>query len=145
MFLKSGDIVVMSRESRLSYHAVPKIVKTDVNWINTIIDEATSLDEALFECMNHLMAFLSSNWLNILLPFLDASTKNDEDDDNDDEYNLCHKKRKMTSETTDDVVDIQLWNDCSSGTFWKPYAEYIDDCRININVRQVLNKGDKTL
>lgn len=38
MFLKSGDIVVMSKESRLSYHAVPKIVKTNVDWISEVID-----------------------------------------------------------------------------------------------------------
>lgn len=28
LFLHSGDIVVMSKESRLSYHAVPKIINT---------------------------------------------------------------------------------------------------------------------
>ncbi|KAG5867078.1 hypothetical protein JTB14_034988 [Gonioctena quinquepunctata] len=28
IFLKSGDILVMSKDSRLSYHAVPKIIQT---------------------------------------------------------------------------------------------------------------------
>lgn len=38
MFLKSGDIVVMSKESRLCYHAVPRILKSDVDQINAPID-----------------------------------------------------------------------------------------------------------
>lgn len=29
VFLRSGDIVVMSKESRLCYHAVPRIMKTN--------------------------------------------------------------------------------------------------------------------
>lgn len=32
VFLKSGDIAVMSRESRLSYHAVPRILRGTHHW-----------------------------------------------------------------------------------------------------------------
>lgn len=34
--------MIMSRESRLCYHAVPKIIKTNVNWIN---DDSQDADE----------------------------------------------------------------------------------------------------
>lgn len=45
----------------------------------------------------------------------------------------------------DEILDINLWHQCQSQIFWKPFAEYIADCRININVRQVLHSGEKTL
>lgn len=68
IFLKSGDIVIMSKQSRLCYHGIPKILKTDVR-------------------------------------FWDYFTDSD----------------------------------------WELFSDYLNNSRININVRQVLKSGQKVL
>lgn len=59
------------------------------------------------------------------------------------DYDIKSKKRKMCN--SDDFLDSTLWEQCALDSFWKPYAEYIDDCRININIRQVLHHGETVL
>nr|XP_023030002.1 nucleic acid dioxygenase ALKBH1 [Leptinotarsa decemlineata] len=77
LFLRSGDIIIMSKESRLAYHAVPKIIHTEITpWkIN---------NDCTWENDNNEMQFLV-----------------DESD-------------------------------------WKPFGEYLEHSRINVNVRQVV-------
>lgn len=119
IFLKSGDIAVMSKESRLSYHAVPKIMKTDVGWLNEPIENTET-------CC--------------------ASDETDNKvDDTDDER--VPKRRRLTVSTSDycDSHAEDIWAFIVDQTQWKPYADYISDCRININVRQVLDAGEQTL
>lgn len=41
LFLHSGDIVVMTKESRLSYHGVPRILKSSSEPWNILDDEDT--------------------------------------------------------------------------------------------------------
>lgn len=110
LFLKSGDIVVMSKESRLSYHAVPRIVKTNVEWINK--------------------------------PFIPSDLERDDDD-----ILKNHGKRKKLDKPilSADKVQTDIWQNCVDEKWWQPYAEYITDCRININVRQVLSSGGVSL
>lgn len=85
IFLKSGDVVIMSEDSRLCYHGVPKILRSsDKSWNNINI-----ADKVL------------------------------------DKYK---------------TVEI-----CTDDKFWLPYSNYLDNCRINMNVRQVLNKNQKSL
>lgn len=109
----------MSKESRLCYHAVPRILKTDIAWINESINE------------------------------------NDDSECTESDVNIttnanCSKKRRLTSKSDDndynDDFQGSLWNDVTmdSGQ-WKPFSDYISDCRINVNVRQVLNHGEQTL
>uniref|UniRef100_A0A1Y1JVR6 Alpha-ketoglutarate-dependent dioxygenase AlkB-like domain-containing protein n=1 Tax=Photinus pyralis TaxID=7054 RepID=A0A1Y1JVR6_PHOPY len=55
MFLSSGDIVVMSKDSRLSYHGVPKIIKSySAPWCNEIPynddDKCEAFDTAIISC-----------------------------------------------------------------------------------------------
>lgn len=87
MFLRSGDIMIMSKESRVCYHGVPKILQMD-----------------------------SRFW----------------DFDFEDE---CHCTKEFK-----DVVNI-----CKEETLWKPFGDYLGHSRININVRQVLKRGQKRL
>lgn len=75
MYIHSGDIVIMSKDSRQCYHAVPKIIKTNCE-----------------------------PW-------------NDE----------CELK------SSDLSVDKNI--------HWEPFNNYLSYSRININVRQVLNRG----
>lgn len=115
IFLKSGDIVVMSKESRLSYHAVPRILKTDVEWINK--------------------------------PFGTNDVGSDDDSNESDDILKNHGKRKKLDVpvSCDDRVQRDIWENCTDKKWWRPYADYIADCRININVRQVLSNGDASI
>lgn len=118
IFLKSGDIAVMSKESRLSYHAVPKIMKTDVGWLNEPIENTET-----------------------------CCAKSDETNNTDEMDERVPKRRRLTvtiSECCDSFAE-DIWDIVVDQTQWKSYADYISDCRININVRQVLDAGEQTL
>lgn len=161
MFLKSGDIVVicnlfpnkiliislfnvifeyfskficffylqqcMSKESRLCYHAVPRIIKTNTDWVNLPLNET---DE-----MHHKEQEITT-------------IENVEEDIDSDEGNKNRKKRRLTSpsdnEYNDEFVEC-LWNSIADSKQWKPFGDYITDCRINVNVRQVLEHGEQSL
>lgn len=88
MFLKSGDVIVMSKESRLCYHAVPRIMEG---------------------CLK--------TW------------KIEEDDEINEEVDL----------------NMELICELGKESFWLPFNKYLEDSRININVRQVLNQGQNKL
>ncbi|KAK4886857.1 hypothetical protein RN001_003128 [Aquatica leii] len=79
LFIESGDIIVMSKESRLCYHGVPKILHAEVNLLT-----------------------------------------NDNEEINGEELNC-------------DTLE-----DCNDSIYWTTFQKYINNCRININVRQVL-------
>lgn len=102
----------MSKESRLCYHAVPRIMKTDIEWINVPLNDEE------------------------LKTKIDACTENQ-----------MLKKRKLTNNEKyySDQFDESVWDLTIDNALWKPFAEYISDCRINMNVRQVLENGEQTL
>lgn len=106
VFLKSGDIAVMSRDSRLCYHAVPKIMP------------------ATIEPWKYL--------------------RNEDINDNNDDK-ILNKKRKIMPNNDSSQIDVELWEHVSDSMFWEEFNDYVQDCRININVRQVLKNGQKTL
>ncbi|KAL5275524.1 ALKBH1 family protein [Megaselia abdita] len=85
MFLKSGDVVVMSKSSRLCYHAVPRVMSCELEPYNNF-------------------------------------------NSNEPEEKKC-----------------KIVNDCDDENFWTPFRHYLKDSRININIRQVLNKGQLEL
>lgn len=107
----------MSKESRLCYHAVPRILQTDISWINRTMnetndDECTELDVDV------------------------ASSEN------------CYKKRRLITVNdcdNNDAFQENLWDDVINHERWKPFSDYISDCRINVNVRQVLHHGQQSL
>lgn len=119
VFLRSGDIAVMSKSSRLSYHAVPRIMKSDIppSWRTTM-----------------------------------ENTSNAQED-NPNEDAIQAKRRKTDFPETDinqqldkTKLDGQLWKDTlDDDAFWRPFDEYVKECRININVRQVLCRGQISL
>lgn len=45
LFIDSGDIIIMSKESRLCYHAVPKIIKGGSEPWNGLQDENNDWDD----------------------------------------------------------------------------------------------------
>lgn len=84
--------MIMSGESRLCYHAVPRIIKTQASATLSLIIE--DVDNA------------------------DIKTR---------------------------TIDKDLFHDVGNPQFWEPFSRYMDDSRININIRQVLNPGDVKL
>lgn len=105
----------MSEESRLCYHAVPRIMKTDVTWMNNFEEENVAQTEK--EVVSGL------------------------------EFNSCKKRRlTITSDSeNDDGFEQNIWDIITDYEQWKPFFEYISDCRINMNVRQVLDHGEQSL
>lgn len=92
----------MSRDSRLSYHAVPRIMKDE-------------------KCT----AWYQKEYSN------DADT--------------VIKRRKLSDSGVECALDMDLWKSVGEDDKWKDFEEYIQDCRININVRQVLHQGQSSL
>lgn len=90
LFLHSGDIVIMSKEARLSYHGVPRIIQSK-----------------------------SEPW---------------ESNDSNDDMDLHHK-----------YFAKDVLANCDKKDWWLPYSDYLKTSRININARQVLNRGEKRL
>lgn len=88
VYIHSGDIVVMSKESRLCYHAVPKITPASAQPWNVIEEEVSNLNN---------------------------------------------------------VNNSNIYDECKDELFWKPFNNYIQKSRINVNIRQVLQKGQNKL
>lgn len=87
LLLRSGDVLVMAKESRLCYHAVPRILHGSEERWNELGEEG----------------------------------------------------EEKCSENND------LWSKCRDSGFWRPFDMYLRDCRINLNVRQVLNKDQERI
>ncbi|XP_037937015.1 nucleic acid dioxygenase ALKBH1 [Teleopsis dalmanni] len=104
IFLQSGDLLIMSQEARLCYHAVPRIMKTQKEpWNENIAPNCAYLP----------------NGKKVKTDFLLDPT----------EWN----------------INATLFEKVIDETFWMPYRNYLNDSRININVRQVLNEGSMGL
>lgn len=110
---------MMSRQSRLSYHAVPRIMKDmrNNNW-NLCSEEPKSLT---------------------------VSSLNGLDVNVDDDDEIVGKRRKFSEPKLQSHLDMNLWNIVCKDEEWIDFEEYIQDCRININVRQVLHQGQLSL
>lgn len=104
----------MSRQSRLCYHAVPRIIETDVACINeSQIEDEQSISDV----------------------------------ESVDGNNGCKRQRLTTNEANsyDDAFEEHLWNTVIDSKVWKPFFDYVSECRINVNVRQVLENGAQSL
>lgn len=118
VFLRSGDIAIMSRSSRLSYHAVPRIMKSDIpnSWQS-------------IECNSH--ADVEDQ--------LDAASQTKRRKIQCEESVSNIELVKLAN------IDEKLWTTILDDVSWQPFDQYVSGCRININVRQVLRSGQSTL
>ncbi|XP_036339718.1 nucleic acid dioxygenase ALKBH1 isoform X2 [Rhagoletis pomonella] len=109
IYLRSGDVLVMSGESRLFYHAVPRVMKArDEPWNN-------------------------------LVPTTTAKTLHPPS---------CKKPKigpEFVTEKNAFGIDTLLYQKVADESYWEPFKKYLDFSRININVRQVLNKDQTCL
>ncbi|CAG7731592.1 unnamed protein product, partial [Allacma fusca] len=124
VYLKSGDIAVMAGPSRLSYHGVPKILPCETQpWNFTgSKNDCTSTTEKVPDTSN-----------------LPKKIKLDEASSNTKICSLCefiqYSKFKKSSMDVSSVMN--RWSDF--------HGSYIAKSRINLNVRQVLLPGQKSL
>ena len=124
----------MHKESRLSYHAVPKIMKNShVQW------ELISLNGWYKLFIIYInMSIMKLTFLH--LGSSEESKKRKIEDETMNEEQLSDNPEKDNS-----CIDMELWNKLESHSFWQPFEIYAKECRININVRQVLKLGEQSL
>ncbi|CAK1582806.1 unnamed protein product, partial [Parnassius mnemosyne] len=96
--LNSGDVAVMSKEARLSYHAVPKIVSA-----------------------------LSQPWSN-----------------GESDKEICDNMANLKYITDRQQLILDM-NRNIDNKEWNLFKNYIQESRINMNVRQVLHEHQKSL
>ncbi|KAM7349787.1 alpha-ketoglutarate-dependent dioxygenase AlkB isoform 2-T2 [Cochliomyia hominivorax] len=117
LFLESGDVLVMSQQSRLCYHAVPRVMKSRQETWNILIP--------------------SSRTSEIPTDSLQPSKKLRTDI-------TCINNSEMEialSWSMDPLLYQQVINE----VYWSPFKNYLHDSRININVRQVLKNQQYSL
>nr|CAD7449500.1 unnamed protein product [Timema bartmani] len=130
LLVESGDIVIMSGRSRLCYHGVPRITPAS----HTPWTEITSVED-LPKCSCAQVGGLCDKQQNTDIG--------------------CRKcEESLTEETINRVVlgdfvgnkfDVKLVKNCLDLSFWEPFEEYLNESRINLNVRQVLHRGQNCL
>ncbi|XP_013101547.1 nucleic acid dioxygenase ALKBH1 [Stomoxys calcitrans] len=118
LFIESGDVLVMSKESRLCYHAVPRVMKAREETWNCLI-ESTQPKESSVE-----PPVQPSKRLRTEVPCIDS---------------------RETSAALEWAMDPILYNQVADEIFWSPFKSYLHDSRINLNVRQVLHRNRTTL
>lgn len=86
-------------------------------------------------------------WLNGPIENTETCCATDETDNANELDESVPKRRRLTVSTSDycDSFVDDIWELVADQRQWQPYADYISDCRININVRQVLEAGAQTL
>ncbi|ODM96327.1 ABC transporter G family member 23 [Orchesella cincta] len=126
VLLQSGDIAIMSGESRLSYHGVPKILPANSEtWDVNLLDPSTNTNANMKtfpkyeegECPKRLK--LDDNDRKSI----SSLTSKEHDCDN------------FRATMKDSDVSYRLQN-----TIWTPFLQnYICKSRINLNIRQIVN------
>lgn len=114
--LQSGDIVVMEKDARLAYHAVPRIVKTDVGWTPQVMTK-TSLNQS---------KVMPKTSLNVPEDMSNVSSKRRTENAQNEPELLSSKPESEVFEDTNSISEKELF--C---------VKYLASHRININARQV--------
>lgn len=109
----------MSQESRLCYHAVPRVMKARQEVWNNLITTSSRTTETNTDSLQ---------------PSKKLRT----------DIESCLNNNEMETALTWSMDPI-LYQQVSNEVFWSPFKNYLHDSRININVRQVLNNQQQTL
>ncbi|KAK8723303.1 hypothetical protein OTU49_011636 [Cherax quadricarinatus] len=131
IYLHSGDVLVMTGESRQAYHAVPRVVLVDDEpWNNIHSDE----DDRKNVTDNH-----ERNCLHNCLLFNDSSKEMVSKEE--PHYEECKVKESVKSIFKSEeggVADSKSQRYDIMDDDIKDILNYAKNCRINMNVRQVL-------
>lgn len=123
LYLRDGDVVIMSGKARMSYHAVPKVLPKNVFSAAKKSDTPSSVDKNTM-----------------------TSTVNPKCDDECSKRSHCeefteHSSAKKVKHDADTSCFTQLIDCVHDTEFWKPYETYLHESRINLNVRQLFEPG----
>jgi len=118
MFIHSGDIVVMSHQSRLAYHGVPKILPPSGSSIPSCLSEVE-----LVQRMQQIRTLELSCTVETHKP-----TATEE---------INTHKLKRNDKSIYDFRDILKFDYCWLQSSWRHFEQYLATTRININIRQV--------
>ncbi|RDD42458.1 DNA oxidative demethylase ALKBH1 [Trichoplax sp. H2] len=142
MYIESGDICIMSGESRLAYHAVPRIILEERNSCSNLQDGLQC------ECGHTINYFdypcCEDCRLQNVLKNSDYSDVVASDQLM--EINSSDATSTILSDRIDNYTSpvLSLNHDCNSlQTLWTSFNNYLLGGRINMNVRQVLPVNGK--
>ena len=123
ILLHSGDVVIMSGQSRTAYHGVPKIICPSAS---TPVPRALTRD-SLLDYVHRMCASLSENEEDRL------------DEKKDDVLSSAVKLSGQTQETgSTDGKSEGVLSECTGLVkVWTQFERYFSTSRINVNVRQV--------
>ena len=119
MLIHSGDVIIMSGVSRLCYHGVPRILSTDETPWNDV-DSASECPQR--SCCDHLATC-----------------------DAEDRGNTKGHRKETNLTSFPPCYSFEIIHSCAENCFWEPFGNYLRMSRINMNVRQVLHPGVKSL
>jgi alkylated DNA repair protein alkB family protein 1 len=119
MLIHSGDIVIMSGVSRLCYHGIPRILSTDKTPWNDLDSRTEYVQRICGDCS----------------AMCDAGK--------------CGSTERCRKEANSAVLpscfSSEIILSSVENCFWEPFGNYLRTSRINMNVRQVLQQGTRTL
>lgn len=121
MFIRSGDIVVMSEQSRLAYHGVPKILPSP-SGCGLLIPSCLSEGE-LVQRIQQIQKME-------LFHLVEAQKLSDAEP-------MDNVRLKKNDRNAFDFKDILNYDYSWLQTNWKYFEQYLASTRINVNVRQV--------
>ena len=147
IYLRSGDMAVMMGPRRLAYHAIPRVLACDRSSVrecfklpstdspNDHLPSHESTNDSLThsEDSKRTQDKLSSDNVTIRCEGCDASASSTRD-------NLHCKDcaALQISKLNADIDSVMMY---LTDDVWKPFAQYLDSSRINMNVRQVFKPG----
>ena len=139
VYLRSGDIAIMTGPRRLAYHAIPRVMSCDRQHVR---------DCFRLERPRGAEAAHAGD--------RDCTSDEDRKQSADIEWNdecLCtesdtHSTNKLRHDNTCTNQRIKQLNKVIESTItkltddvWEPFAKYLDANRINMNIRQVFKPG----
>lgn len=135
VFLRDGDVVIMSRYARMSYHAVPRVLPRD-HFINTSQVSDTTTDK---QTATHNQLEWHTNE-----PSGDKSqslTQNGSHKRYSQDTASAASAKRCKQEELRDVFDEELVKELrdKESSYWSRFEAYIDNNRINLNVRQMFH------
>lgn len=116
MFIRSGDIVVMSEQSRLAYHGVPKILPP------------SNYGTPIPSCLSEAELVQRVQQIHTMEPFCLMEVQK-----------LVHAENNQlkNNKSIFDFEDILKFDYHKLQANWRYFEQYLASTRININIRQV--------
>ncbi|XP_071160040.1 nucleic acid dioxygenase ALKBH1-like [Mytilus edulis] len=127
IMLHSGDICIMSEQSRLVYHAVPRIMKAEMNRI----------EKCILTCNKCIDSYSEQTNLEHNKKSCDKVT----------DERTCYNQRKHSCDKHSDFGQFDRQSDSAeksreTSIDEKLFCDYLNCTRINVNIRQVLKPNE---